>query len=859
MPTSLPIDEIKDSLLDALNVHPTLILTAPPGAGKSTRLPLWLITLASLSQQKIYLLQPRRIAAKNIACYLAQQLNESVGQTVGYRLRNESKVSKNTRLEVITEGILTQIIQNDPELIDCGLIVFDEFHERSLHGDLAFALARDIQQNLREDLKILLMSATLSIKTLLDKIPDAVTLHSEGRSYPVEIEYLPMLSSRQSTVSTAQKWREHALNVIKKQSCEHQGSILVFLPGVADIQYLANHLHDYLPDNMLLSPLYGELSITEQQRAIAPAEKGINKLVLATNIAETSLTIEGINLVIDCGLEKVALYDPHVMTNKLQQQSISKASAIQRAGRAGRLMAGSCLRLYSKEDFERRNESNTSEIQQADLLPMLIESARWGVRQLNKLPLVELPIERKEVLAWQELKALSIVDSNNRLTIHGQQVAALACHPRFAHMVITAKHIEKKYNVKHLLALACLLSALLEERDIFKGERARFDADIRHRLAALLSKKEVHHTVSKRIFHQAQQLARQLNCQLHDKLPIEYSGNLLALAFPERIAKFRGKAGEYQTTQGKGVYLALEDALINEEYLVAAQLSIFKGNHQNNHREKLEIRLAAPADINTLEKWQVIQCHQYTKVAFDAKKDRIVALEQMKLNELVIAEKSVSERLSAQQISNLWCEQISNQGLQVISWSEKDKALLTRWRWLNQYQKNANFPDVSDQSLLNNLSTWLAPYVGKARTKAQLCKCDFSVMLLSLLDYQQKKRLDTLAPTYFLGPTGRKCPIRYTQDRSPIVSLPMQELYGINITPSIGDTHKNEGIALILEILSPRQRPIQVTQDLVAFWQGSYKAVQKDMKAQYPKHYWPDDPANAKATNRVKRHLKDIK
>ena len=859
MPTSLPIDEIKRSLIDALNTHQTLILTAPPGAGKSTRLPLWLLTLASLDQKKIYLLQPRRLAAKNIACFLAQQLNENVGETVGYRLRNETKVSKSTRLEVITEGILTQIIQNDSELNDCGLIVFDEFHERSLHGDLAFALARDVQQGLREDLKILLMSATLSIKSLLKKIPDAVTLHSEGRSYPVEIEYVPFLSLKQNTTFTPYRWREHALKTIRQQSHEHQGSILVFLPGVADIRYLVENLSTDLPDNMLLSPLYGELSIADQQKAIAPAEKGINKLVLATNIAETSLTIEGINLVIDCGLEKVALYDPQVMTNKLQQQAISKASAIQRAGRAGRLMPGRCLRLYSKEDFERRNESNISEIQQADLLPLLIESARWGVRQLNELPLIELPIERKELLAWQELQALLIVDNNKRLTSHGQQVAELPCHPRFAHMIISAGIIEKNHRVKKLLALACLLTALLEERDIFRGERARFDCDIRHRLAALLSKNNVHHGTNKRIFEQAQQLARRLGCKLHDKLPIEHSGELLALAFPERIAKFRGQAGEYQTTQGKGISLELEDALLNEEYLVAAQLGSFKGNHYNNYRDKLQIRLAAAVDINTLLKWQVIQFNQSTKLAFDHKKDRIVALEQTKLNELVIIEKSISAELSAQQIAQLWCEQISNQGLSFLSWTEKDKALLTRWRWLNQYQKQTQFPDVSEQSLLSNIVKWFAPYVGHIRTKAQLNKCDFSTMLLSLLDYQQQKLLDKLAPTYFLGPTGRKCPIRYSQDIAPIVSLPMQELYGVNVTPSIGDSNNNESIALIIEILSPAKRPIQVTQDLVAFWQGSYKAVQKDMKSQYPRHYWPDDPANAQATNKVKRHLKDVK
>jgi len=857
MSNLLPIDEIKAPLIDVLNTHQTVILTAPPGAGKSTRLPLWLLTLTILNQQKIYLLQPRRIAAKNIACFLASQLDESVGQTVGYRLRNEKKVSKGTRLEVITEGILTQIIQNDPELNDCGLIVFDEFHERSLHGDLGFALARDIQQSLREDLKILVMSATLSIKSLLEKIPDAKTMHSEGRSFPVEIEYLPILSSKQGRAFVSQKWREHALKTIKSLGHQHQGSILVFLPGVADIHYLVDNLKDSLPESMLLSPLYGELSIVEQQRAIAPAENGINKLVLATNIAETSLTIEGINLVIDCGLEKVALYDPQVMTNKLQQQSISKASAIQRAGRAGRLMPGRCLRLYSKEDFERRNENNISEIQQADLLPLLIESARWGVKQLNELPLIELPIERKEFLAWQELQALSIVDKNKRLTIHGQRVAELPCHPRFAHMIVTAAMIEKDHGVQHLLALACLLTALLEERDIFRGERARYDSDIRHRLAALLNKNNAEYGANKRIFVQAQQLAQRVHCRLNNHLPIEHSGNLLALAFPERVAKFRGQGGEYQTTIGKSISLDLEDALLGEEYLVAAQLGIFKGNRQNNHREKLQIRLATPVDINILEEWHIIQCFQHTKLAFDHKKDRIVALEQTKLNELVVSERSVSEKLSAEQISSLWCDQVINQGLTFILWSEKDKALLMRWRWINQYQKHVNFPDVSESVLLEKLAIWFAPFVGHIKTKVQLNKCDFSLMLLSLLDYQQQKVLDKLAPTYFLGPTGRKCPIRYTQDISPIVSLPMQELYGVNVTPSIGDNHNNEGIALIIELLSPAKRPIQITQDLVAFWQGSYKAVQKDMKAQYPRHYWPDDPLKAQATNKVKRHIKD--
>jgi ATP-dependent helicase HrpB len=368
--TPLPIEVIKTHFCQTLTEHSTVILSAPPGAGKSTCLPLWLLNLKVLTQRKIYLLQPRRLAVKNIATYLAKQLDEPVGKTVGYRLRNETKVSKNTRLEVITEGILTQIIQHDAELSNCALVVFDEFHERSLQGDLAFALTRDIQQGLREDLKILLMSATLDTDYLNKALPEAITVASEGRSYPVDITY--------NAPANVQRWRAHALNVIKQQAYKHLGSTLVFLPGVADIRFIAQTLSSDLIDDLLLCPLFGDLTLKQQQQAIEPCQLGKRKLVLATNIAETSLTIEGVSLVIDCGLEKVASYDSASLMNKLVQKRIAKASAIQRAGRAGRLMAGHCIRLYAKDDFERRPDQSVNDIQQADLLPTLIEVARWA-------------------------------------------------------------------------------------------------------------------------------------------------------------------------------------------------------------------------------------------------------------------------------------------------------------------------------------------------------------------------------------------------------------------------------------------------------------------------------------------------
>ena len=839
MTFSLPIDAIKADFLTTLDNENTLVLSAPPGAGKSTCLPLWLINRPSLVGKKIYLLQPRRVAAKNIACFLASQLGEKVGQRVGYRLRNDSKVSSNTQLEVITEGILTQIMQADPELADCALVILDEFHERSLQGDLALALARDIQQSLREDLKILLMSATLAVDELLAKLPDAHFLESQGRSYPVEVSYQPPSNSR--------IWREHALTVIKNTLKTHQGSILVFLPGAGDIRFLAQRLSELMPANTLLAPLYGELSLNEQQQAISPAPDGKQKLVLATNIAETSLTIEGVNLVIDCGLEKVAMYDAQSMTNRLHQQAISKASAIQRTGRAGRLMAGQCIRLFSEEDFDRRAANNKSEIQQADLLPLLIEAARWGVSRLDDIPLIELPLPSKENLAWQELQTLNIIDDKHRLTAHGEQVSELAAHPRFAHMICQAKALEVKQT--GLATLACYIAALLEERDIFPNEQAKLDCDLLHRLDALLKKSSQKIGKYQRIILQAKRLAKQANISLNPQVDhvVAYTGTLLALAYPERIAQQRTTVGEYLAQNGKGLTMLFDDALANEPYIVAANVGVY--------RQQLTIRLAAAVDIELLRQWQIIHFSSQSLLAYDAKTDKIQAEQQRKLGAIIVDKQPLSGGLSHEQRAELWQQQVEKNGLGWLRFSEKTLSLLARWRWVNHHCQSIAFPDVSEQALLTNLDEWFTPFAGDVKNKAQLHKLDYGQMLLSLLDYQQQQLLNNLAPTHFVGPTGRHCAIRYSNERSPTVSLPMQELYGQKTTPSIGDINDKQGIPLILELLSPAQRPIQVTQDLPTFWQGSYQAVQKEMKSRYPKHYWPDDPANAQATNKTKRHI----
>jgi len=842
----LPIEAIKAEFCHTISQHNTVILSAPPGAGKSTCLPLWLLNLTEFTEQKIYLLQPRRLAVKNIASYLASQLNEPVGETVGYRLRNETKISKNTRLEVITEGILTQIIQHNVELDDCALVVFDEFHERSLHGDLAFALTRDVQQGLREDLKILLMSATLDVDYLTKALPDAKMLSSAGRSYEVEFSY--------QAPSTMQRWRDHAIKVIKQQAISHQGSILVFLPGVSDIRFINQALIEVCPADLLLCPLFGELSLSAQQQAIQPCGAGKRKLVLATNIAETSLTIEGVNMVIDCGLAKVAIYDSASLMNKLSQQQIAKASAVQRAGRAGRLMAGHCIRLYAKDDFERRPEQSSNDIQQADLLPTLIEAARWGVTRLADIPLLELPTNTREQQGWQELQRLQVVDKQNKLTRHGRLVAQLPCHPRFANMLLQAKTMSEP-----LAVLACILTALLEARDILPAKHHHYDCNLNRRVDKLIAHWHKPHGTLAPIIKQVKVLVKSLRLPqqsvlnaLND-LPTNSTGLLLAFAYPERIARVRKVAGEFICENGKGVSIDSQDPLATEDYVVIADLMQVRG--------ALRVRLAAPVELSQLEQAFSADINEQEHALFDENSGKILVRAKTKLGRLTLFEKNSTTAVDQAMIAAMWCELITRKGLAFLTWQSQDSALKARWQWLSRYCPEFNLPEISNTWLLANLSVWFSPFVGEIKSLAKLKKLDLSAMLMALLDFQQQQILKQAAPSHYLGPTGRRCPITYSDEKSPKVSVPMQEVYGLHTTPVVGvvtapaaNTHS--GIPLILELLSPAKRPIQVTQDLTLFWQGSYKAVQKEMKSNYPKHYWPDDPANAQPTNKTKRHIK---
>ncbi|MDG1731395.1 MAG: ATP-dependent helicase HrpB [Thalassotalea sp.] len=847
---TLPIDTIKQPLLAAVQSNiPAVILSAPPGAGKSTSLPLWLLKLERYSKQKIIMLQPRRIAAKSVATRLASQLGEKVGETVGYRMRNDTKVSSSTRLEVVTEGILTRLIQNDNELNGVGLIIFDEFHERSIHADLAFALSLDIQQGLRDDLQLLLMSATLDNDYLAKFLPDAVTLGCEGRTFPIEISY--------SAPNIERNWRNNAITVIRQNALSETGSILVFLPGTADIRFVYNALLDQLPSNVDLFALYGDLDIKQQQQAIAPSLSGRRKVVLATNIAETSLTIDGISMVIDSGYEKVARFNQDSLINELSQQKISKASATQRAGRAGRVQAGKCIRLYGNDDFQRRSEHSVSEINQADLLPMTIDVANWGVSKFSQLDFLEFPTKSSEQHNWQTLQALDVVNKDNRLTKHGSLVANFPCHPRFAHMLIKALDlVEQKHQPIHCLSLACLMAALLEERDIFNREQSADNCDIRSRLYQIAHSKNKARGIESRIILQATNLSKKLSTisrnsslpkfklSLNDNdWPINCCGLLLAFAYPERIALARDKVGSYLCTNGKGAELSENDKLNGETYLVCAQL--------HSYQKKLNITLATPVDeADIFEHFsQHIQTSDILK--YDEKQQKISSEKQTRLFSLVLKREVSNAQINSETLSQLWCDFIRQKGLAILKFDEATDNFINRVRWLNQYFPDLNLPDFSETGLLTQLENWLAPYVISIKKLAALQKLNFTEIINNALDFEQQKLVKSWAPKTYTSTLGREFVYQYSEQPQPKLALPMQQVYGLSGSPYVA----NGQVAVLLELLSPAKRPIQVTQDLARFWQGSYKDVQKDMKANYPRHFWPDDPANAKPTNKTKKYM----
>lgn len=818
----LPIEPVLPELFEKLNNHDKVILQAPPGAGKSTFLPLKLVQ-QNVFSGKVIMLEPRRLAARSIAHYIASQLGEPVGQTVGYRIRQEAKVSKQTRLEIVTEGILTRLIQSDPELEGIDLIIFDEFHERSLHADLALALSLEVQGALRDDLKLLIMSATLDSQYLADLF-DAPVVTSEGRSYPVDIRYLP---TKQDQVVSQMG------SLILKLLNQEQGSILVFLPGAKEIHQLDEFLSGQgLAEHINVYPLYGDLDKKAQQAAIAPCIGDERKVVLATNIAETSLTIDGIRLVIDSGLKRHAGFNIKNGVTRLQTVNISKSSAIQRAGRAGRLMPGICYRLDSSELFERRRDFDEPEVLTSDLTSLVLEVANWGA-DIDDLQWVSTPPKPLVAQARTLLQQLEILDDQGKLTSLGNRINALGCHPRIAHMLLKAKGLKAELGVP-VDALACYLAAIIEEADPLPKSMRRDNSNIDSRLRWVLSGKD------QQVLKQARHWAKRIDIRLSDDLPLEYCGLLLALAYPDRIAKARGQG--FHMSNGFGVVISHDDPLCHEPLLVIADLVEF-----NN---RTFVGMASKLDEYQVSEYLPHLVSEEDYVGWDGKGEKLTCETQIKLGKIILSRKPKPGAITNEQRSQAFIALIRSKGLGLLNFDESATQLQLRLKTAHELDKS-QWPDCSGEALLANLELWLAPYLLDVKTVAGLKNVDLRQGLMSMLDWSQQQALDKALPERLLVPAGNKHKIEYREGQPPKLAVRIQEMFGLTQTPMLA----NGKLPLVIELLSPARRPLQLTQDLAGFWQGSYNEVKKEMKGRYPKHYWPDDPAIAMPTSKTKKRM----
>ncbi|SHI22783.1 ATP-dependent helicase HrpB [Ferrimonas marina] len=817
--SNLPIAALFGSIRTALQQHNQLILQAPTGAGKSTALPLALLEWPEL-QGKILLLEPRRLAARMIARYLASQLGEKVGQTVGLRVRGETQVSSQTRIEVVTEGVLTRLIQADPELEGVGLILFDEVHERHLATDLALALALEVQGGLREDLRLMLMSATLEGQPLQQLMPQAPLLESEGRSYPVSVEYV--------AVATHQRWLNELVAQVRRQLASQEGNLLVFLPGMAEIRRAAEQLQDGLPSNVRVCPLYGQLAPAEQDAAVQPPSAGHRKVVLATNIAESSLTIEGITVVVDAGWQRRAGFNLRTGQTRLETARISRAAAAQRAGRAGRLMPGHCVRLWSEAMQQGLAEAETPEILRADLTSLVLELAAWGsdpeeLAWLN--PPTELALQR----ARDVLRQLGLLDQHDSLTRLGRRVHELGADPRQGLMLVRAAELEA--DNPGALQLACLLAALIEEGDPLKGRD--LGADLGRRLSAAAQGR--HGQMAQKWFRQLGRGAR--------KQPAhhELAGLLLALAYPDRVAQCRDNGARYQLANGSGATLLEQDPLLGSPYLVVASM-----NERVGQGDAL-IHLAAELDPATLQAQAPHLFVSERHAQFDRKSGVLRAEQRLCLGALVIRRSALTD-LEPEDHRRALLAEIRRRGLDSLPWSDRAQTLCARVALARQYLCQEAWPDLGPEALLANLEQWLAPYLDGMTRFAALAKLDLYTLLRNQVPWSLHSLLDEELPERLTVPTGSEVRLHYRADGVRL-AVRVQEIYGQSDTPRLA----RGLLPVTLELLSPARRPLQITEDLAAFWAGSWHEVKKEMRGRYPKHLWPDDPANTQPTKRTKK------
>ena len=811
MSTVLPIDAVLDDLKEALRQHANTLLIAQPGAGKTTRVPLALIDEIWLTDKKILMLEPRRVAARNAATFMAHQLGEQPGETIGYRMRLENKVSELTRIEVVTEGILTRMLLDDPELTDVGLVIFDEFHERNMASDQGLALCLQAQQLFNPELKLLVMSATLDAPELA-KLLDAPVIESDGRSFPVETQYRPARDANERLVP-------HVCRVISEGLRTTTGDILVFLPGSGEINRVNETLSEIHPD-ILITPLHGQLSDQDQKLALFPAAGGQRKVILSTNIAESSVTIDGVRVVIDSGLEKRVRFRATLGMQELVTQDISVASAVQRAGRAGRQAPGVCFRLYTETSMQQRPAHIRPEINDADLAPLLLDLVQWGATA-DEFDWLTAPPQGHLSQAKSLLKTLGILE-NQQLTEHGKRCLSTGLEPRLANMVIRA--VETNCGQS-----ACELAALLQEPALL-----RQDDDIERLLPQVRGSSRW----KSRVRPMAQRLIEKLRIK-KDSMPADI-GFLLGCAFPDRIGQQRGADTQYLMASGAGASLSGSSALIGRPWIASAEVTAGQPNR---------IRAATALTEQALEQLAELHPHMVSR-HIDVRwldNGQLQTQEQQRLGKLILSAKKLNT-MSADDWQQAWRDLILAKGLQVLNWDDSAMNLLSRMRLAHEYQ-HKNWPDVSDTALLERLDDWLMPFLTSARHQRDLKKLNLNDALLSLLEWNQQQSLSSLVPTHIEVPSGSRIRIDYSTS-PPVLAVKLQEMFGYEGQPSI----LNGKLPLMIHLLSPARRPLQVTQDLPHFWRHTYTDVRKDMRGRYPKHPWPEDPLSAEATRFTKRH-----
>lgn len=839
MADSLPVDAVIPELCSALERHSAAVLHAPPGAGKTTRIPLALLNQPWLAGKSIVMLEPRRLAAANAARWMAATIGEEPGETVGYAVRFERRVTRNTRIEVVTEGILTRRIQNDPLLEGVGLVIFDEFHERNLNSDLALALCLDARRGLRPDMKILVMSATLDCASVAGLLDDAPVVSSEGRSFPVDVRYLERDSQEKSPVAVA--------GAVKRALSDTQGDILAFLPGVGEIRRCKEILDDAFARSTsppLVLPLHADLPYGEQERAILPAAR--RKVVLATTIAETSLTIDGVRVVVDSGWTRQPCYDAASGLDRLVTVRVSRASADQRAGRAGRQAPGVCYRIWSRHTQHGLIPFNPPEIRTTDLSRLVLELACWGVSDPSALAWLDPP----PAAAWKEggdlLVRLGALDQRGMITPTGREMTDLPTHPRIARLLVEARG-------EHAGGLGCDISAILGERDVFGREKRREGtaSDLIDRLEALeawrgersaAQLREIDRGACAAVERAATYWRRQLHVRRagvsHDP---ELIGRLLAVAWPDRIALARDAGdGAYLLANGKGARLSPRSAVHDEPCIVAV---VVEGGGQGDGR----IHLASALSIGTLRSLFAHRIDSVRSVAWDKGAGRVVARMEERFGALVLESRPVSP--STEEIAEALVQGIrEGQGLSSLNWTGDTTQFRARVAFMTRIFPDEGWPDLSDSRLLETLSDWLGSCLAGIRTVARLASLDLMAPLKGMLTWELQRRLDEGAPTHITVPSGSRIRLDYATDGPPVLAVKLQEMFGLADTPRVAFGR----VPVLLHLLSPAQRPIQVTQDLKNFWDNVYPQVRKELKGRYPKHPWPDDPWNALPTRRTK-------